>query len=301
MDRARGGTQRRFRIVGVGCLGWRVSESLRADPLFESGDDAEVRLIAVNPNSLALGEATADRRVHVNRPIRGHPGSFRDEMRWRDELDEEVARADLVLAVVGAADPDEIEITAIACRIANERGSLALAFVVGPLDDSASAPSDADAQFAALARAATTFWVPRSRLSPGDDEALVRQGIRSLVQIVRQRGLPNYSLKELRETFPSAGLAQLATGRGRGVERFVDAARSVVDSATLFQPLGEARAVVLHVRAPSTASLFDLNELGSAASTVCDPTAVFWLTVYFDPPAEDLVEITLFAAGLPTD
>jgi cell division protein FtsZ len=120
-----------------------------------------------------------------------------------------------------------------------------------------------------------------------------------LTQISRQRGLLNYSLKEVRQTFLGAGLAEIGTGRGQGEGRYLDAGRAALESRSLFRRVRDAACVVLHVRMPASATLFDLDELSTAISAACDRNANLWLTVYIDSPVEDGVEITLFAAGLP--
>lgn len=299
MDGLIGGSSRRLRVVAVGDGGRRVLDGLSGDDLSASGG-FELRTIAVGTDAASLEKCRAERRIYVSRPKRGRQGSLRDELQWRDDLDRELFRADLTLLAVDAGDPEALEIASVACRIGHERGGVALAFVVGPAPTSAGSPLVLEDAVASVVDAAdSAFVVPHGSASTDNPDALIRQAIRALLEISQRPGLVSFTLKEVRDTFRHRGLGELAVGRSQGEDRFLDAARVVLESPSLFRPLRNASCVAVHVRASASSTLFDLSDLSTAVALACSRETNIWTALYLDSPEEDSVEVTLLAAGLP--
>ncbi len=298
MDRRTGVPSQRLRVVAVGDRGLRLIEAFAEDDLF-AGDGADIHTIAVGTDAESLEVSSIARRVHVSRPKPGRPGSLRDELRWRDDLERELFRADLTLLVVDAVDSEALDIASVACRIGRDRGGVALAFVPAP--EGWESGNTLDLGLSAVVESAdSTFVVPcaPSAASLVNADALVRQAIRALIEISARPGLVSHSLDSVRETFHHAGLGEVSAGRGQGEDRFLDAARDALESPSLFRTLRDAARVALHVRAPASSTLFDFSDLSTAVGLACSAGANVWTAIYLDSP-DDSVEVTLLAAGLP--
>ena len=99
----------------------------------------------------------------------------------------------------------------------------------------------------------------------------------------------------------NAGTAHMGIGEARGENRAEHAAEMAINSSLLETSITGAKGILLNVSGGDDLSLFEVNEVAQAVTAAADPEANIIFGAVVDPLLNDILRVTVVAAGFSGD
>jgi len=302
----------RIKVIGVGGGGCNaitrmVREGIRG-----------VEFIGVNTDAQALLGTEAPERVRIGDNLTGGLGVGGDPKvglaaaeESRDDLHQLVNDADMVFLAGGFGGGTGTGATPVIAELAKASGALTIAIVTKPFSFEGRRRQEVAEEGIAtiMDKVDTLIIIPNDRLlALCDQKALMEkafkmadesllQGVRAIAELITVPGEINLDFADVRAVMSNAGPAWMATGRGSGPNRALEAAKAAIASPLLDASIAGAKGVLFNVTGGEDLTLHEVNEAAELISKVVDPEANIIFGVVFQPEMEDEVKITLIATG----
>jgi cell division protein FtsZ len=302
----------RIKVIGVGGGGCNavtrmVLEGIRG-----------VEFIAVNTDAQALLRTEASERVRIGDDLTKGLGVGGDSQvgraaaeESRDDLHQLVSDADMVFLAGGFGGGTGTGATPVIAEMAKASGALTIAIVTKPFAFEGRRRQEVAEEGIAtiMDKVDTLIIIPNDRLlALCDQKALMEQafkmadesllqGVRAIAELITVPGEINLDFADVRAVMSNAGPAWMATGRGSGTNRALEAAKAAIASPLLDASIAGAKGVLFNVTGGEDLTLHEVNEAAGLISKVVDPEANIIFGVVFQPELADEVKITLIATG----
>ncbi len=305
-----------IRVVGVGGAGTNA-----INRMLEAGLEG-VEFIAMNTDAQALQMCEADHKLCIGRDITRGLSSGSDPKIGReaalqayDEIKSLLKGSDMVFVTAGEGGGTGTGAAPVVAEIAKEVGALTIGVVSRPFGfEGRRRQATATEGIAELReKADTVIVVPNDKLRevvPKDTTMLaalkvaddvLRQGIQGICDLVTTPGLINLDLADVRTIMTNAGTAHMGIGEARGENRAEHAAEMAINSSLLETSITGAKGILLNVSGGDDLSLFEVNEVAQAVTAAADPEANIIFGAVVDPLLNDILRVTVVAAGFSGD
>lgn len=129
---------------------------------------------------------------------------------------------------------------------------------------------------------------------------VLKQGVKGITDIIKVPGLINVDFADVRTTMFDRGIAHMGTGKAKGENRALEAAKAAIHSPLLRTTVKVAKAVLLNVTASK--DTFTIHEFNEASKFITeavnrDDSEIIVGTAYSDD-AGDEISITVIAQDL---
>ena len=128
---------------------------------------------------------------------------------------------------------------------------------------------------------------------------VLKQGVKGITDIIKVPGLINVDFADVRTTMLDRGIAHMGTGKAKGENRALEAAKAAIHSPLLETTVKGAKAVLLNVTASK--DTFTIHEFNEASKFITeavnrDDSEIIVGTAYSED-AGDEISITVIATG----
>lgn len=310
-------TQEKIKVLGIGdaggnavkrmiALGWRGIE------FYAVNTDLEALRTCGGVTQVQIGADTtqgvgADANPQVGR---------RAAAENLEALDAIVADARMVFIVAGMGGGTGTGAAPLIASLAREHGALTIGIVTCPFDfEGQHCAERAERGLQELRRNAdAVIVVPNQRLLETvdvelstdevfqmSDEILLR-GFETITEIITETGEVNIDFSDIRQIMQNAGTVLIGVGQAQGENRAKIAAEEAIYSPLLEEKkIGGATGLIVKIGAPPD---FMMNELDAAMGVIkeeaFDARIIFGLVYKDNPEPEDIVVVTVLAAGVET-
>ncbi len=301
-----------IRVVGVGGAGTNA-----VNRMLEAGLEG-VEFIAINTDAQALQMCEADHKLRIGREITRGLSSGSDPNIGReaalqayDEIKVLLKGSDMVFVTAGEGGGTGTGAAPVVAEIAKEVGALTIGVVSRPFGfEGRRRQTTAGNGIVELRdKADTVIVVPNDKLlevvpkgttmlaalKVADD--VLRQGIQGICDLVTTPGLINLDLADVRTIMTNAGTAHMGIGEARGENRAQRAAEMAINSSLLETSIAGAKGILLNVSGGDDLSLFEVNEVAQAVTEAADPEANIIFGAVVDAELDDVMRVTVVAAG----
>ncbi len=277
-----------------------------------------VHFLAVNTDAQQLTDSHASERMRIGDKLTRGLGVGGDAEigkmaaeESRSELVETLKGMDMVLITAGMGGGTGTGAAPIVAEVAHEIGALTIAIVTKPFAfEGAKRRQVAAAGLEHLAaHADTVIAVPNDRLLAlagpkttvsesfrmADD--VLRHGIAGISDVITVPGEINLDFNDVKKVMGEGGRALMATGRGSGENRAVDAAKAAITSPLLEIDVTGARKVLYNVISAGDLGLNELNMAAKVIQEMVDPEAEIIFGTAIDSSLDGDVQITVIATG----
>ena len=301
-----------IKVVGVGGAGCNAVNRMIEEQI--NG----VHFLAVNTDAQQLADSRATERMRIGDQLTRGLGVGGDPElgqqaaeESRGELAEALADMDMVLVTAGMGGGTGTGAAPLVAQVAHELGALTIAVVTKPFAfEGAKRRQVAATGIERLEEFAdTVIAVPNDRLlALGGSKTTVseafrmaddvlRQGIAGISDVITVPGEINLDFSDVKKVMGDGGQALMATGRGSGENRAVDAARAAITSPLLEIDVSGARKVLYNVTSAGDLGLNELNQAGKVIQEMVDPEAEIIFGTAIDGALNGDVQITVIATG----
>ncbi len=301
-------------IKVVGCGGGGVNAVNR---MIEAGLKGS-EFIAVNTDAQALLMSDADVKLDIGRELTRGLGAGSDPEIGRraaeehiDEIREAIKGADMVFVTAGEGGGTGTGSAPVIAEVAKSMGALTIGVVTRPFSFEGRRRSvQAENGIQHLKEKVDTLIViPNDRLLTvaSDkttmvtafkmaDEVLL-QGVQGITDLITIPGLINTDFADVRAILQDAGTSLMGIGYGTGNGRAATAARTAISSPLLESSVEGARGILLNITGAHDLGLFEVNEAAEIIRGVAHPDANIIFGTVIDDAMEDVVRVTVIAAG----
>jgi cell division protein FtsZ len=301
-----------IKVVGVGGAGCNAVNRMIDEKI--NG----VHFLAVNTDAQQLTDSHATERMRIGDKLTRGLGVGGDPdlgceaaEESRAELAESLKGMDMVIITAGMGGGTGTGAAPLVAQVSKEIGALTIAVVTKPFAFEGSKRRQvADAGLARLTEYADTLIaVPNDRLLAlggskttvseafhmADD--ILRQGIAGISDVITVPGEINLDFNDVKKVMGQGGQALMATGRGSGENRALDAAQAAITSPLLEIDITGAHKVLYNVTSSGDLGLNELNQAANVIQEMVDPEAEIIFGTAIDPTLGGDVQVTLIATG----
>ncbi len=278
-----------------------------------------VRYLALNTDAQVLSLSRAPHRICLGERYTkglGAGGNAAIGARAATESTEEIqaalAGADLVFIAAGMGGGTGTGGVPVVASIAKKMGALTVGIVTLPFAFEGSLRRRiAGEGLAALgAEIDALITVPNDRLlsATGRDHSLadafkladdiLRQGVQGIAEVINVPGLVNVDFADVRSVLREAGTALMSIGQGQGRNRAQQAAEEAIAGGFLNVSIRGAQRVLFNITGGEDMTLFDVNEVAEYIGKAIDDTADITFGAVIDSRLDDVIRVTLIAAGM---
>ncbi len=303
-----------IKVVGCGGAGNNA-----VDRMITSGL-GNVSYIAVNTDFQALDKSKAPTKILLGRKVTGGLGAGNDPAVGEKAAEEEVETikehlkgADMVFLTAGMGGGTGTGATPVVARTAMELGCLTVAIVTMPfVHEGKQKMIRAESGIEKLNHHVDTLikMSNQNLIDNGHGQLNISESFRKIDEIlhlavqgitdlVTKRGLMNIDFADLKSTMKGQGASLMCIGRGKGSNRFVQAARAAI-THPMFDgvKIDGAKNILVNIRSTTDISANALNETMAIITEKADPDVNFKHGLILDEDLEDEVMITVIATGL---
>jgi cell division protein FtsZ len=278
-----------------------------------------VRFVALNTDIQVLSRSDASERICLGQRYTnglGAGGNAAAGARAATESTEEIRAAlgdaDLVFIAAGMGGGTGTGGAPIVASIAKKLGILTVGIVTLPFTFEGSRRRRiAEEGLRTLsAEIDALITVPNDRLLSltGRDHSLtdafkladdvLRQGVQGIAEVINVPGLINVDFADVRSVLHNAGTALMSIGQGQGRNRARQAAEEAIAGGFLNVPIRGAQRVLFNISGGEDMTLFEVNEVAEYIGAAIDNSADITFGAVIDPNLDDLIRVTLIAAGM---
>ena len=277
-----------------------------------------VHFLAVNTDAQQLADSQAGERMRIGDKLTRGLGVGGDAEigkmaaeESRSELLETLKGMDMVLITGGMGGGTGTGAAPVIAEVSHEVGALTIAIVTKPFafEGAKRRQVAADGLERLAEHADTVIAVPNDRLLAlagpkttvseafrmADD--VLRHGIAGISDVITVPGEINLDFNDVKKVMGDGGRALMATGRGSGENRAVDAAQAAITSPLLEIDVTGARKVLYNVLSAGDLGLNELNMAAKVIQEMVDPEAEIIFGTAIDSSLDGDVQITVIATG----
>ena len=127
---------------------------------------------------------------------------------------------------------------------------------------------------------------------------VLRQGVQGIAEVINVPGLVNVDFADVRSVLREAGTALMSIGQGKGRNRAQLAAQEAIAGGFLNVTIRGAQRVLFNISGGEDMTLFEVNEVAEYIGNAIDNTADITFGAVIDPTLDDVIRVTLIAAGM---
>lgn len=300
-------------VVGVGGAGMNavnrmIDTHVRGVRFIAMNTDAQVLALCEAPERICLGQ-------HYTKGL-GAGGQAtvgaRAAMESAAEIRAALGDADLVFIAAGMGGGTGTGGAPVVASIARKMGALAVGIVTLPFSfEGTRRRRAAEEGLAALcAEVDAIITVPNDRLIAiiGRDRTLsesfkvaddvLRQGVQGIAEVINVPGLVNVDFADVRSVMREAGTALMSIGQGQGRNRAQRAAEEAIAGGFLNVSIRGAQRVLFNISGGEDMTLFEVNEVAEQIGSAIHDAADITFGAVIDPSLQDMIRVTLIAAGM---
>jgi cell division protein FtsZ len=300
-------------VVGVGGGGMNaidrmINTRVRGVRYVVLNTDAQVLSLSKASECICLGQ-------HYTKGL-GAGGNATVGARAATESTEEIRAAlegaDLVFIAAGMGGGTGTGGAPVVGSIAKKMGALTIGIITLPFAFEGSRRRHiAEEGLAALsAEIDALITVPNDRLLSvsGRDRGLtdafkladdvLRQGVQGIAEVINVPGLVNVDFADVRSVLREAGTALMSIGQGKGNNRAQRAAEEAIAGGFLNVTIRGAQRVLFNISGGEDMTLFEVNEVAEYIGNAVADTADITFGAVIDPTLDDVIRVTLIAAGM---
>jgi cell division protein FtsZ len=301
-------------VVGVGGAGMNavnrmIDTHVRGVRFIAMNTDAQVLSLCEAPDRICLGQ-------HYTKGL-GAGGiasvGTRAAMESATEIRSVLGQADLVFIAAGMGGGTGTGGAPVVAQIAKKMGALTVGIVTLPFSFEGSRRRKAaeEGLNALCAEVDAIITVPNDRLLSiiGRDRTLsdsfkvaddvLRQGVQGIAEVINVPGLINVDFADVRSVLREAGTALMSIGQGQGRNRAQRAAEEAIAGGFLNVAIRGAQRVLFNISGGEDMTLFEVNEVAEQIGTAIHDSADITFGAVIDPSLDDMIRVTLIAAGMP--
>jgi cell division protein FtsZ len=300
-------------VAGIGGAGMNavnrmINRRVRGVRFVAMNTDAQVLSLSESPRLICLGQ-------HYTKGL-GAGGNAAVGARAAAESEAEIQAvlngANLVFIAAGLGGGTGTGGAPVVASIAKKLGALTVGIVTLPFafegrrrrriaeDGLATLGTEIDA----------VITVPNDRLLAvtGRDRSLadafkladdvLRQGVQGIAEVINVPGLVNVDFADVRSVLREAGTALMSIGQGQGRNRAQLAAQEAIAGGFLNVTIRGAQRVLFNISGGEDMTLFEVNEVAEYIGNAIDNTADITFGAVIDPALNDIIRVTLIAAGM---
>ena len=278
-----------------------------------------VRYLVLNTDAQVLSRSKAPQRICLGERYTkglGAGGNASIGARAATESTEEIraalAGADLVFIAAGMGGGTGTGGVPVIASIAKKLGALTIGIVTLPFafEGSLRRRIAGEGLAALSAEIDAVITVPNDRLlsATGRDHSLadafkladdvLRQGVQGIAEVINVPGLNNVDFADVRSVLHEAGTALMSIGQGQGHNRAQHAAEEAIAGGFLNVSIRGAQRVLFNISGGEDMTLFEVNEVAEYIGKAINDTADITFGAVIDPKLDDVIRVTLIAAGM---
>jgi cell division protein FtsZ len=278
-----------------------------------------VRFVAMNTDAQVLSLSEAPARICLGQHITKGLGAggnaavgARAAAESEAEIQEALNGANLVFIAAGMGGGTGTGGAPVVASIAKKLGALTVGIVTLPFAfEGRRRRKIAEDGLAALgAEIDALITVPNDRLLAvtGKDRSLadafrladdvLRQGVQGIAEVINVPGLVNVDFADVRSVLREAGTALMSIGQGKGRNRAQLAAQEAIAGGFLNVTIRGAQRVLFNISGGEDMTLFEVNEVAEYIGNAIDNSADITFGAVIDPALDDVIRVTLIAAGM---
>jgi cell division protein FtsZ len=278
-----------------------------------------VRFVAMNTDAQVLDVSEAAARICLGRHYTKGLGAggnaavgARAAAESAEEIQATLGNADLVFIAAGMGGGTGTGGAPVVASLAKKLGALTIGIVTLPFSFEGSRRKRiAEEGLSALSEAVDALiTVPNDRLLAvtGRDRSLadafkladdvLRQGVQGIAEVINVPGLVNVDFADVRSVLREAGSAVMSIGQGQGRNRAQRAAEEAIAGGFLNVAIRGAQRVLFNISGGEDMTLFEVNEVAEFIGNAIDNTADITFGAVIDPNLDDVIRVTLIAAGM---
>ncbi|MCK5687574.1 cell division protein FtsZ [bacterium] len=301
-----------IRIMGIGSSGINAINSM-----IESGLDG-VDFIALNTDAQSLQRSKARTNLQIGEKITfglGTGGNIEKGIcaieQSKDEVVNVINGADLLFLTTGLGGGTGTGCIHKVAEYARELGILAIAVVTKPFSFEGMKKMRIAKNGVELLKkyADTVITIPNDRLLQTTDsnipmleafklaDAILYQGVQSIIELVHYPALINLDFADLRTVIQSSGNAMIGIGMEEGDNSVVNAAKKAIESPLLEVPFAGASRVLLNICSDESLSLFDVDKASKMITAAASPDANIIFGATINPEFKGRTKVVVIATG----
>jgi cell division protein FtsZ len=278
-----------------------------------------VRFVAMNTDAQVLNLSQAQTRLCLGQRYTkglGAGGNASAGARAAAESAEDIqaamGHADLVFIAAGMGGGTGTGGAPVVASLAKKMGALTIGIVTLPFsfEGSRRRRIAEDGLQALGAEVDALITIPNDRLLAvtGRDRSLadafktaddvLRQGVQGIAEVINVPGLVNVDFADVRSVLREAGTALMSIGQGQGRTRAQRAAEEAIAGGFLNVSIRGAQRVLFNISGGEDMTLFEVNEVAEYIGNAIDATADITFGAVIDPSLDDVIRVTLIAAGM---
>src|SRR5579859_477274 len=278
-----------------------------------------VRFVAMNTDAQVLDVSEAPTRICLGRHYTKGLGAggnasvgARSAAESAEEIQATLGNADLVFIAAGMGGGTGTGGAPVVASLARKLGALTIGIVTLPFTFEGSRRKRiAEEGLASLGESVDALiTVPNDRLLAvtGRDRSLadafkladdvLRQGVQGIAEVINVPGLVNVDFADVRSVLREAGSAVMSIGQGQGRNRAQRDAEEAIAGGFLNVAIRGAQRVLFNISGGEDMTLFEVNEVAELIGSAIDNTADITFGAVIDPALDDVIRVTLIAAGM---
>jgi cell division protein FtsZ len=278
-----------------------------------------VRFVAMNTDAQVLNISQASNRICLGQRYTKGLGSggnagvgARAAAESAEEIQAALGKADLVFIAAGMGGGTGTGGAPVIASLAKKMGALTIGIVTLPFSfEGYRRRRIAEEGLGALgAEVDALITVPNDRLLAvtGRESSLadafkiaddvLRQGVQGIAEVINVPGLVNVDFADVRSVLREAGTALMSIGQGQGRNRAQKAAEEAIAGGFLNVAIRGAQCVLFNISGGEDMTLFEVNEVAELIGNAIDTTADITFGAVIDPSLDDVIRVTLIAAGM---
>ena len=279
-----------------------------------------VRFIAMNTDAQVLALCEAQERLCLGQHYTKGLGAggiasvgARAATESATEIRAALGEADLVFIAAGMGGGTGTGGAPVVASIAKKMGALTVGIVTLPFTFEGSRRRRAaeEGLTALCGEVDAIITVPNDRLlaligrerplsesfKVADD--VLRQGVQGIAEVINVPGLVNVDFADVRSVLRGAGTALMSIGQGQGRNRALRAAEEAIAGGFLSVSIRGAQRVLFNISGGEDMTLFEVNEVAEQIGSAIHDAADITFGAVIDPSLNDMIRVTLIAAGMP--
>jgi cell division protein FtsZ len=278
-----------------------------------------VRFVAMNTDAQVLNLSQAPTRICLGQRYTKGRGSgsnanvgARAAAESAEEIQDGLGNADLVFIAAGMGGGTGTGGAPVVASLARKLGALTIGIVTMPFTfEGYRRRKVAEEGLATLGgEVDALITIPNDRLLAvtGRDHKLadafkiaddvLRQGVQGIAELINVPGLVNVDFADVRSVLREAGTALMSIGQGQGRNRAQQAAESAIAGGFLNVAIRGAQRVLFNISGGEDMTLFEVNEVAELIGNAIDTAADITFGAVIDPALDDVMRVTLIAAGM---
>lgn len=307
-----------IRIIGVGGGGGNaVNRMIHAGIV-------GVEYIAVNTDSQALGKSEAELKLQLGEKLtRGLGAGANPEIGQKaaeeslEDIKNSLEDTDMVFITAGMGGGTGTGAAPVVAKLAKEMNILTVGIVTKPFFfEGPQKMKKAEKGIEELKKYVDTLIIiPNDRIleicskdTKMEDafemaNEVLKQGVKGITDIMKNPGVINVDFADVKTTMSDRGIAHMGTGKAKGENRALEAAKAAIHSPLLETTVKGAKSVLLNVTASKES--FTITEFNEASRFITEAvnredSEIIVGTAYSEDSSDE-ISVTVIATGFDGD